>query len=109
MLVSETSNPLTAEPTSAAPQNLYDSRLGPDVSGAGQVVINTEGRSVVIFFSPSPSGLARVLYNTNFRKPEIPLKPGQELRIEGASNVTLEYRVETGGDFKLAWKILDRA
>jgi hypothetical protein len=106
MSVAENSTTLTSEPTSEELQVRHDSQLGPGMSGRGSVVIYTEGRPVLILFKPSDERLARVLYNTDSRQPDKPLKPLQELRIDGARNVFLDYRTDAGGDFKLGWKIL---
>lgn len=106
MSVAENSTTLASEPTSEALQGRFDSQVGPGVNGTGIVSIYTEGRPVLIIFSPSSDPLARVLYNTDSRRPDKPLTPRQELRIDGARNVMLDYRVDPGGDLKLAWKIL---
>ncbi|HEY0514591.1 MAG TPA: hypothetical protein VGH73_22000 [Thermoanaerobaculia bacterium] len=106
MSVSETSNTLRSEPTSEALQGRYECQVGPGISGKGSVSISTEGRSVLIFFSPSVDSLARVLYNINSARPDKPLKPRQELRIDGAHNVYLDYSTDPGGDLKLAWRLL---
>ena len=83
----------------------YDNQVGPMISGTGSIAIYTQGRPVALFYSPQDESRARVLYNTNFSRPDKPLPVRQELPIRGATNVYIDYDVQPGGDIKVAWAL----
>ncbi len=83
----------------------FDNQVGPQVTGRGSVAIYTEGRPVVLFYSPQDESRSTALYSTNSSRPDKPLPVRQELPISGAYNVYIDYNVQPGGDIKLCWSM----
>ena len=84
----------------------YQNQVGPNVQGVGFISINTNGKSAKVFYSPAEETKSKVLYSTNYHKPDTPLPIRQWLTIPGAINVYIDYAVEPGGDIKICWSII---
>ena len=84
----------------------FDNQVGPDVEGKGQITIYSEGRTVVLYYSPQVPSMSRVRYKTDSETPYTPMPVRQEIEIAGEDKITVEYQVRTEGDIKIAWSIL---